>query len=70
MISSHNAEKVRTAYREFRHIQHLERLNSDSELAGIASTEGQSQEQTLIETSHLNEHRLAVIALWDEVFSN
>ncbi len=71
LISSHNAEKVRTAYREFRHIQHLERLNSDSDLAGIVPTEGQTQEQILIETSgYLNEHRLAVIALWDEVFSN
>nr|MCH9638798.1 bifunctional [glutamate--ammonia ligase]-adenylyl-L-tyrosine phosphorylase/[glutamate--ammonia-ligase] adenylyltransferase [Betaproteobacteria bacterium] len=70
LISSHNAEKVRTAYREFRHIQHLERLNSDSDLAGIASTEGQSQEQNIIEISFLNEHRLAVIALWEEVFSS
>lgn len=70
LISIHNAEKVRSAYREFRHIQHLERLNSDSDLAGIAPAKGQSQELIRVETGYLNEHRQAVIALWKEVFSS
>jgi [glutamine synthetase] adenylyltransferase / [glutamine synthetase]-adenylyl-L-tyrosine phosphorylase len=70
LISMQNAEKVRTAYREFRRIQHRERLNSDSDLAGIAPTEGQSQELIRVEGGHLNEHRMAVIALWEEVFSS
>lgn len=68
LISAHNAEAVRSAYREFRRIQHRQRLNSDIELSGSATQEDALKVFDRIETQHLNDDRKAVIALWEEVF--
>jgi len=68
LISVQNAEKARTAYREFRRIQHRQRLNSDSELSGAIPADSALQTLSNTETERLNNDRLAVIALWEEVF--
>ncbi|MDH5479552.1 MAG: bifunctional [glutamate--ammonia ligase]-adenylyl-L-tyrosine phosphorylase/[glutamate--ammonia-ligase] adenylyltransferase [Nitrosomonas sp.] len=70
LVSMQNAENARTAYRKFRRVQHRKRLNEDSDIAGTAPTEGQSQEIIRVETKHLNEERMAVITLWEEVFGS
>ncbi|MCB1986172.1 MAG: bifunctional [glutamate--ammonia ligase]-adenylyl-L-tyrosine phosphorylase/[glutamate--ammonia-ligase] adenylyltransferase [Burkholderiales bacterium] len=68
LISKLNAEKTRTAYREFRRIQHRQRLNSDSELSGAINLDDHFQTLTHNESEQLNNNRMAVIALWEEVF--
>jgi glutamate-ammonia-ligase adenylyltransferase len=69
LISEQNAEKTRAAYREFRRIQHRQRLNSDSELSGTSAADDAIQALTQKETEQLGNDRMAVIALWEEVFS-
>ncbi len=68
LIAVQNAEKARSAYREFRRIQHRQRLNSDSELSGATPGDGTLQILSSTETERLNNDRLAVVALWEEVF--
>ncbi|MDR4518051.1 MAG: bifunctional [glutamate--ammonia ligase]-adenylyl-L-tyrosine phosphorylase/[glutamate--ammonia-ligase] adenylyltransferase [Nitrosomonas sp.] len=68
LISKQNAEKTRSAYREFRRIQHRQRLNSDSDLSGTTTTDDIFQSLTHKESEQLNHDRIAVIALWEEVF--
>lgn len=70
LISAENAEKARRAYREFRRTQHRQRLNSDDNLTGTPTTDGTVQALNRVETEQLNDGRLAVIALWNEVFGN
>ncbi|PTN12611.1 bifunctional [glutamate--ammonia ligase]-adenylyl-L-tyrosine phosphorylase/[glutamate--ammonia-ligase] adenylyltransferase [Nitrosomonas aestuarii] len=68
LISAQNAEKARIAYREFRRIQHRQRLNSDSELSGTTPGDGALQTLSSAESERLSDDRFAVIALWKEVF--
>ncbi|SEQ82759.1 glutamate-ammonia-ligase adenylyltransferase [Nitrosomonas sp. Nm51] len=70
LISAGNAEKSRAAYREFRRIQHRQRLNSDGSLTGASAAGDAPQALNRIETAQLNDDRLAVTALWNEVFGN
>ncbi len=64
------AEKARIAYREYRRVQHRQRLKGDSDTAGVVPMEGQAQKFTRVEAGHLSEDRMAVLALWEEVFGN
>lgn len=64
------AEKVRSAYREFRRIQHRKRLSGDADMTSSAPIDGQAQKPTRIEGNHLKDDRMAVLALWEEVFGN
>lgn len=68
LIPINTAEKVRSAYREFRRIQHRQRLNGDADMTGSAPIDGQAQKFTRVEGSHLKSDRMAVLALWEEVF--
>jgi glutamate-ammonia-ligase adenylyltransferase len=70
LISRDTAEKVRSAYREFRRIQHRLRLNGDTDMTGNAPIDGQAQKFTRVEVNHLTDDRTAVLALWEEVFTN
>ncbi len=70
LIATDKAGKIRTAYREFRRVQHRQQLNSGGDLSGTSTTENILQTLDPNETEQLNEHRLAVTALWNDVFSN
>jgi len=70
LIPKDTAGKARSAYREFRRIQHRLRLNSDADMAGNAPSDGQTQKFTRMEGSHITDDRVAVLALWEEVFGN
>ncbi|PTQ76565.1 glutamate-ammonia-ligase adenylyltransferase [Nitrosomonas oligotropha] len=70
LISQGAADKVRSAYREFRRIQHRLRLNGDVDMTGNAPIDGQTQKFTRVEGGHLKDDRMAVLALWEEVFGN
>lgn len=70
LIPMNTAEKVRSAYRAFRRIQHRQRLNGDTDMTGNAPIDGQTQKFTRVEGSHLRDDRMAVLALWEEVFGN
>ena len=70
LISMNIAEKVRSAYREFRRIQHRQRLKGDSDMTGGVPIDGQAQKFIRVEGSHLKDDRMAVLALWEEVFGN
>lgn len=68
LISTNTAELVRSAYREFRRIQHRLRLNDDADMTGNAPNDGQTQKFARVDGSHLKDDRTAVLALWKEVF--
>lgn len=70
LISTSTAEQVRSAYREFRRVQHRQRLSGDADMTGNASIDGQAPRFIRIEGSHLKDDRMAVLALWEEVFGN
>ncbi|MBV6447744.1 bifunctional [glutamate--ammonia ligase]-adenylyl-L-tyrosine phosphorylase/[glutamate--ammonia-ligase] adenylyltransferase [Nitrosomonas sp.] len=70
LIPKDIAEKARSAYREFRRIQHRQRLNGDADMAGNAPSDGQTQKFTRVESSHTTDDRMAVLMLWEEVFGN
>lgn len=70
LIEKITAEKARSAYREFRRIQHRQRLNGEADMAGSAPVDSQAQKFTRVEDSPLKEDRKAVLALWKEVFGN
>lgn len=70
LISIDIAEQVRSAYREFRRIQHRQRLSGDADMTGSAPIDGQAPEFIRIEGSHLKDDRMAVLALWEEVFGH
>ncbi|MDR4514739.1 bifunctional [glutamate--ammonia ligase]-adenylyl-L-tyrosine phosphorylase/[glutamate--ammonia-ligase] adenylyltransferase [Nitrosomonas sp.] len=70
LIASQSAENCRIAYREYRRTQHRQRLNSDGNLTGTSATDETLQALNRIETEQLSDHRLAVTALWNEVFGN
>jgi glutamate-ammonia-ligase adenylyltransferase len=68
LIPAKSAEQVRTAYREFRRLQHRLRLSGDPELAGSAASPEKSAGFARIEADYLSHARLAVLQLWEEVF--
>ncbi|AEJ00657.1 Glutamate-ammonia-ligase adenylyltransferase [Nitrosomonas sp. Is79A3] len=70
LIPMDTAEQVRSAYREFRRIQHRQRLNGDADMTGGAPIDGQAQKFTRVEGSHLKDDRMAVLALWEKVFGD
>ena len=70
LIPKDTAEKARSAYREFRRIQHRLRLNGDADMTGNSPIDGQTQKFTRVEGGHLKDDRMAVLALWEEVFDN
>lgn len=70
LISISAAEKVRSAYREFRRIQHRLRLNDDGDMTSNASVDGQTQKFTRVDGSHLKDYRTAVLTLWKQVFDH
>jgi len=70
LISTDKAKKARTAYREFRRGQHRQQLNSGGDLTSTSNTDDALKRFNRIEAEQLNEHRLAVTALWNEVFGN
>lgn len=70
LIASQSAENCRIAYREYRRIQHRQRLNSDSELSGENSADHAALAFTAVEKQHLKDGRAAVIRLWEEVFGD
>ncbi|MEK7771354.1 MAG: bifunctional [glutamate--ammonia ligase]-adenylyl-L-tyrosine phosphorylase/[glutamate--ammonia-ligase] adenylyltransferase, partial [Pseudomonadota bacterium] len=70
LIPMSTAEKVRSAYREFRRIQHRQRLKGDADMTGSVPVDGSTQKFTRVEGSRLKDDRMAVLALWEEVFGN
>ncbi|MGZ0020474.1 bifunctional [glutamate--ammonia ligase]-adenylyl-L-tyrosine phosphorylase/[glutamate--ammonia-ligase] adenylyltransferase [Nitrosomonas sp. wSCUT-2] len=70
LIGKITAEKTRSAYREFRRIQHRQRLNGEADMAGSSPVDGQAQKFTRVEDNHLKDDRKAVLTLWEEVFGN
>lgn len=70
LIAAQSAENCRIAYREYRRIQHRQRLNSDSELSGTNITEATYKTLTDSEIQQLTDGRQAVIKLWEEVFDS
>ncbi len=69
LIPAKSAEQVRTAYREFRRLQHRLRLSGDPELAGSAASQEKSAGFARIEADeYLSHARLAVLQLWETVF--
>jgi glutamate-ammonia-ligase adenylyltransferase len=70
LIPASAAEEVRSTYREFRRIQHRQRLNGDTDMTGSIPIDGQTQKFARVEGSHLKDGRMAVLALWEEVFSD
>lgn len=70
LIASQSAENCRIAYREYRRIQHRQRLNSDNELSGKGDSEYILQALTKKEKQYLTDGRMAVIKLWSEVFTD
>jgi len=70
LIPIDTAEQVRSAYREFRRIQHRQRLNGDADMTGGVPLDGQAQKFTRVEGSHLKDDRMAVLTLWEKVFGD
>ncbi|MBY0474022.1 MAG: bifunctional [glutamate--ammonia ligase]-adenylyl-L-tyrosine phosphorylase/[glutamate--ammonia-ligase] adenylyltransferase [Nitrosomonas sp.] len=70
LISVNTAEKVRSAYREFRRIQHRQRLNGDTDITARTPGDGKTQKFTRIDDNHLKDDRNAVLILWEEVFGD
>ncbi len=70
LISVNTAEKVRSAYREFRRIQHRQRLNGDADITTRTPSDGKTQKFTRIDDNHLKDDRNAVLILWEEVFGD
>ena len=70
LISIDLAEKVRAAYREFRRIQHRQRLSGDGDITGHATIDGTLRKNIRIEGIHLHTDRSAVLSLWEEVLNN
>ncbi|MCE7913581.1 MAG: bifunctional [glutamate--ammonia ligase]-adenylyl-L-tyrosine phosphorylase/[glutamate--ammonia-ligase] adenylyltransferase [Nitrosomonas sp. PRO4] len=70
LILPHKAEAARSAYREFRRIQHRQRLSGDTDMTGSIPIDGQTQKFARVEDSHLRDDRMAVLALWEEVFGD
>jgi glutamate-ammonia-ligase adenylyltransferase len=70
LIPIDTAEQVRSAYREFRRIQHRQRLNGDADMIGGVPLDGQAQKFTRVEGSHLKDDRMAVLTLWEKVFGD
>ena len=68
LIPANLADQARSAYREFRRIQHRQRLNGEFDMAGSASGDGSMQKFTRVEGGHLKDNRMAVLSLWEEVF--
>lgn len=70
LIDVDSAERVLSAYREFRRLQHRLRLSGDSGLTGIPSTDSKSQKFARFETDDVKNGVAAVLRLWDEVFDS
>jgi len=70
LISIDTADQVRSAYREFRRIQHRQRLSGDADMTGNIPIDGLTPRFIRIEGSHLKDDRMAVLALWEEVFGH
>jgi len=67
LISKSDAEAVLEAYREFRHIQHRLRLNTDSTQSGNQSIQNRQQIFARIEIGHLKKARTSVLQLWGKI---
>lgn len=70
LIPANKAEAARSAYREFRRIQHRQRLSGDTDMTGSTPIDGQTQKYARVEGSHLKDGRMAVLTLWEEVFGD
>lgn len=68
LIPAQTAQQVLTAYREFRRLQHRLRLNADPKLAGATTSQQKAAGFARIAADHLSHARLAVLALWEQVF--
>ena len=64
------ANKVRSVYREFRRIQHRQRLSGDADITNGVTADRQTQKFIRLKAGHLKDDRMAVLALWEEVFGN
>ncbi len=70
LIPINTAEKVRSAYREFRRIQHRQRLNGEIDMTGNIPVDDHAQKFIRVDITHLMEDRMAVLTLWEEVFGD
>ncbi len=71
LINRDTAKKVHMVYREFRRTQHRLRLNSETDLTSTPSVEDPVQQQyARVKANDLNDARIAVLQLWQEVFGN
>ena len=68
LIALDKAENVRTAYREFRRLQHRQRLSGDTDSIYHPSTDAPIQRFARVEGIHLQDDRLVVLSLWEDIF--
>lgn len=68
LVSAEAATRTRTAYREYRRLQHRLRLGGEPELTGATVSRDKLQKFTRIAADHLSNDRMAVLQLWEEVF--
>lgn len=71
LIDTTHAKQVRTAYRQFRRLQHKLRLNGSTDLTGAVTEQNRKNQATQpfarIEANTLSEARTAVLQLWETV---
>ncbi|MFZ1851516.1 MAG: bifunctional [glutamate--ammonia ligase]-adenylyl-L-tyrosine phosphorylase/[glutamate--ammonia-ligase] adenylyltransferase [Nitrosomonas sp.] len=68
LIALDKAENVRSAYREFRRLQHRQRLSGDTDSIYNPSTDAPIQRFARVEGIHLQDDRLTVLSLWEDIF--
>ncbi|PXW86148.1 glutamate-ammonia-ligase adenylyltransferase [Nitrosomonas sp. Nm84] len=68
LVPAEAATKARTAYREYRRLQHRLRLGGEPELSGATVSRDKSQKFARIAADRLSNDRMAVLQLWEEVF--
>ncbi|HRB96367.1 MAG TPA: bifunctional [glutamate--ammonia ligase]-adenylyl-L-tyrosine phosphorylase/[glutamate--ammonia-ligase] adenylyltransferase [Nitrosomonas sp.] len=68
LVPAELATQVRTAYREYRRLQHRFRLGGEPELTSAPLSKDKSEKFARIAADHLSNDRLSVLQLWDAVF--
>ncbi|MBP6366341.1 MAG: bifunctional [glutamate--ammonia ligase]-adenylyl-L-tyrosine phosphorylase/[glutamate--ammonia-ligase] adenylyltransferase [Nitrosomonas sp.] len=68
LVPAELATQVRTAYREYRRLQHRFRLGGEPELTSAPLSKDKSEKFARIAADRLSNDRLSVLQLWDAVF--
>lgn len=68
LAPSELTSQVRTAYREYRRLQHRMRLGGEPELTSTTLSKDKSEKFARIAADHLSNDRMAVLQLWETAF--